>query len=497
MGPATRSETRPPSVRRFYQDPDYQILGGILLLAAVLRLWGLNAPLWFDEIMTLDSHVRLPWGDMMQTYSMNHHYLFSLQSKLFVSLFGEAAWTLRLPAMLFGIGSIAALWWLARDLTDRWTAHITALLIALSFHHIWFSQNARGYTELAFWSTLGMIFFLQGLRQPSWKTWLGYALCLWLAVATHLTGAFFFVAQGLIWLTLALRRLPKDGLRAPFIVWPAAGYLLGGLLILLFYLPVLPSLLETMAGIRETGNVDVMREYSNPFWSVIEGVRTAIGDLGPLIGVILLAVFTLAGLGVYALREKGSVYSLTIGLHIVVTIALLMALGMRVWPRFFFVDIGFLMLLIVLGVRMSTELFASRVKLVPARTLYALGIAGMLLVSTGLTARNYVAPKQNLIGAYDLAETDRAAGNRVYAVGVGSEAFNGYFEAGWDEILSPEDYQAALAVPGPLTLVIAFPARSFRTVPEMDTHIDDGTLEMIEAFPGTLGDGVVVVLRRN
>ena len=37
--------------------------------------------------------------------------------------------------------------------------------------------------------------------------------------------------------------------------------------------------------------------------------------------------------------------------HILLTMLALMALNMRIWPRFFFVDIGFLMLLIVLGVR--------------------------------------------------------------------------------------------------------------------------------------------------
>ena len=482
---------------RFRLKSDYHVLGAILTLAFALRLWGLNAPLWFDEIMTLDTHVRLAWGDMMQTYSTNHHYLFSLQSKLFVTLFGEAPWALRLPALVFGIGSIAAIWWLARDLTDRWTAHITALLLALSFHHIWFSQNARGYTELAFWSALGMIFFLNGLRQPHWKTWLGYALCLWLAVATHLTGAFFFIAQGLIWLTLAARRLPKDGFKTPFIIWPTVGYLVGGALIFLFYAPVLTSLFETMGGIRETGEVDVMREYSNPVWSVIEGVRTAIGSLGPLIGIVAFVALTLIGMGVYALRGRSLIFSITIALHILVTLALLMALGMRVWPRFFFVDIGFLMLLIVLGVRLSVAIFSDHVRLLSQKTLYALAVVAMLLVSTGLAARNYMAPKQNLIGAYELAESARDDQTRIYAVGVAAELFNGYFDAGWGEILAPDDYDQALAEPGPLYLVIAFPARSFRTVPAMGTDLDDGTLTLAQAFPGTLGDGYVIVLRRD
>ena len=86
---------------------------------------------------------------------------------------------------------------------------------------------------------------------------------------------------------------------------------------------------------------------------------------------------------------------------------------------------------------------------------------------------------------------------RIYAVGVAAELFNGYFDAGWGEILAPDDYDQALADPGPLYLVIAFPARSFRTVPVMGTDFDNGALTMVKAFPGTLGDGFVIVLRRD
>ena len=64
----------------------------ILVLAAALRILGLDAPLWFDEIVTVDTHLRLPWGEMLTDYSMNHHYFFSLKSKLAMEAFGEANW---------------------------------------------------------------------------------------------------------------------------------------------------------------------------------------------------------------------------------------------------------------------------------------------------------------------------------------------------------------------------------------------------------------------
>ena len=350
---------------RWFSDRDHQILTAILLLALGLRIWGLNAPLWYDEITTVETHLRLPWDEMMTSYSMNHHYLYSLQAKLVTGLFGEAAWTVRLPAMLFGVGSIAAMWCLAKRVAGVRLAHITALLLALSFHHIWFSQNARGYTELAFWSTLGMIFFLDGMRDPKLKTWLAYAACLALAIATHLTGFFFFAAQGLIWLGFAVLNVRRLGLMADSIRIPALGYIVGGVAALIFYAPILSSVFEVTSAVAETSQVDVMQEYQNPLWSILEAFRTVLGSLGPVLGIIAAAVIALSIIGAARLHRQSPYFAPIVGLHIALTMALLLALGMRIWPRFFFVDIGFLMLLIIVGVYASCVWIRQIVTFVP------------------------------------------------------------------------------------------------------------------------------------
>lgn len=473
---------------------DYAILAGILILAVVLRLIGLNGPLWYDEILTLETHLRLPFGDMMQTYAMNHHYLFSLQAKGAMGLFGEEAWAIRLPAMVFGVASIAALWVLARDLAGRNTAHVTALLLAISFHHIWFSQNARGYTELAFWSTLAMVLYLRGLRDPRLVPWLIYGFCLAMAIFTHLTGAFFFVAQGLVWLLVALRALPQ-GLRAPVIVLPAIGYLAGGALTLLLYAPVLPGVLETTTTIGADSAVDVMQEYQNPIWTVIEAVRTAIGGLGPIVSVVALAVLGLIALGGAALWSRDRLFAPIVILHILLTMALLSALDMRIWPRFFFVDIGFLMLLIVLGVRWSCSLFVRLTGL--SLPVYGAAVIAMVLLSAGLASRNYSAPKQDLAGALSTANDIATDAHRVYSVGVASTVFRDHFKSGWREVLDDAALSAALTEPGPALFVVAFPQRYYRAMPSLDQAEESGAITLAARLPGTLGDGAVLIFRKD
>lgn len=58
-----------------------------------------------------------------------------------------------------GTACIPAAYWLARFALTRWQALSVALLVAVSYHLVFFSQNARGYTAHIFFSlvTSGLV----------------------------------------------------------------------------------------------------------------------------------------------------------------------------------------------------------------------------------------------------------------------------------------------------------------------------------------------------
>ena len=86
-------------------------------------------------------------GELLRTFSSpNQHLMNSLLMRVSVAALGEHDWTIRLPAVLFGIATVPALYWLARPIMKGWQALAVAFLTAVSYHHIWFSQNARGYS---------------------------------------------------------------------------------------------------------------------------------------------------------------------------------------------------------------------------------------------------------------------------------------------------------------------------------------------------------------
>jgi hypothetical protein len=278
------------------------------------------------------------------------------------------------------------------------------------------------------------------------------------------------------------------------ILWPAAGYLLGAVLTIAVYLPLLPSLIATVSGVSATSAVDVMAEYQSPFWTVPEGVQTAMGHAGIISIVVAGAVFVLTVIGGVAARRTAPQFGTMVLVHVLLTVAILSVLGMRIWPRFFFADIGFLLILIVMGVRAVCGVLGSHRDRRSA-VLFGLSAAAMVAISGTLAARNYIAPKQDLVGAVALVSEIRQPGERVYAVGPGAEIFRGHFRRDWRGIGSDGDYEEAMAVPGPVLLVVAFPDRSFRLVPRLQD--DRNTrLELVRRLPGTLGDGAIFILRR-
>jgi len=171
-------------------SPATRWLIGLLLAAAFgIRLYQLGSGLWLDEILTYVNYARLSFGENVTTYSNeNQHFLYSLMAHACFLLFGENAWALRLPAVLFGVGSIWALFLLGKYAASAREGLFAAALFAFSYHHVWFSQNARGYSGLLFWTILSSLFFLRALEEDRRGLWVAYAIAVTLGVYTRCFG---------------------------------------------------------------------------------------------------------------------------------------------------------------------------------------------------------------------------------------------------------------------------------------------------------------------
>ena len=141
----------------------YLLLGAITLLAAGLRFYKLGEwSFWFDEVFNtnraLNNYKDLE--SIIQT-TVSHKFLplSIILSGPVVNALGNSEWNARLVPAIIGIISVPILYFPTRRLFGWGVGLITALLLALSPWHIYWSQNARFYTALLLLYTLALFAF--------------------------------------------------------------------------------------------------------------------------------------------------------------------------------------------------------------------------------------------------------------------------------------------------------------------------------------------------
>ncbi len=485
-------------------------LGAILLIAAAARFFRLDASLWYDEVDTLVNFVRLPTRELVTAFdSTNNHMFYSLQAQAAIALFSESAWALRLPAALFGIFSLVVLWAMARRAVGRTEALVTMFLLAISYHHVWFSQNARGYTGLLFWTACATLLFADGLARPSWRNWSLYAVCVTAAIYTHLSALFFFAGHGVIYVgLLVLSRTRRDWFlrhgrfSGVLTTMPVFGFGLSAALTLLVYAPVLWQVVHTVRA-QAAASVDPATgpgEWLNPLRAVREiGANMAsAGRLGPAILVASIATF---GIGAVSLARRQPVIAAVYLLHFPIATAMLLAVHSRIWPRYYFVDIGFIYLCVVHGTFVSCAYVATRLGMTrrwphAPRATAALAVAVMIAGSLWLLARNYAFPKQDFAGAAAYVERERHPGDAAASLGVARMVFQRYYAPQWTAVDSVAELDALRASAHTTWVVVAFPSPFIGAKAQFAQTLDRN-FDRVAVFPGTLGNGAIWVYRSH
>jgi hypothetical protein len=462
------------------------ILSTILLLAFFMRLYSLNSGLWLDEIITFVRYARLSFGEIITTFdSENQHFLYSVLSHMSFLTFGENAWALRLPAVLFGVASILALFLLGRTVASTQEALLAAALMAFSYHHVWFSQNARGYTGLLFWTLLSSWLFVRGLEENRPNIWILYAWATAFGIYTHMTMVFVTVGQFLIYLILLISRRNDDWTGR----WNGIllGYPLAATLSFLLHSFVIPQILVTIGGTEQS----VVDAWKNPIWTLMEisrGLEVSFAG-----GVIASGAFILFGTGLWGyFREKPIMVGLML-LPSIIGASIVLAIGHHLWPRFFFFAMGFGTLIVIRGIMILSE-FAIKFLRKPSQQNKKLGIVvslGLILVSS-LSIPFAYGPKQDYGGALTYVETNRRPGDAVVTVNLTTLTYQEYYQTGWQSISSLEDLDNIRSQSGRTWLLYTFPPVLEAMHPDIMENIKSDFV-LVEKFEGTVRGGTVFI----
>ena len=478
-------------------DPDQPVawawLAGLVAFAALLRAFALNQQLWFDEIVTLLDSAHEPISRIATTYnSQNQHMLYSILAHCSVRLFGEQPWALRLPAVLFGVASIPALYFFARLVTTNREALLASALMAINYQHVWFSQDARGYTGMVFWALLASMFFIRGASDGKTRDWVLYGIAAALGIYTHLMMAFVVIGHAILYVWLVVSGARSVGRLSQSFFQPLCGFVLSGAVSLLLYAPVLSRIFGRTIGVAgKSGHSD----WTSPIWAIGEMLRgLRIGTGGGLVAVLVGGLVLFSGFVSYW-RSNRFVVGLVVLPGLATALAILAA-SHNLWPRFFFFEIGFGLLFLVRGA-MVWGRAGARMMGAAGKLGFRLGTAVvmlMLLASVPPLRAAYFHPKQDYLGAMRFVEDQRQPDEQIVTVGIVTMPYERYYGRPWPLLGTRAQLDAALRGDHPTWLIYTMPIAIRASQPDIWEAIQT-KFTTVRVFSGTLAGGEIYVCK--
>lgn len=462
--------------------PSWYGIIALMVAGVAFRLPGLGRGLWYDEIQTLVDYVRQPLGVLVTTFdSSNQHLLFSIAAHVTRAVIGDSTVALRLPAMAFGVLSL----WAAVAFGRRWLparqAWWAAVILAVSYHHVWFSQNARGYTGLLLGTLVASTLFVDLLREPPrpGRIW-GYAAAMGLTIVTHVTGAVVLAAHGLCWLA-AWRRTEGREREATFMAMVLAGSFAAA-----WYAPVLPQLFHAVG---ESGTAVSGVEWQRPGWFVAEALRGLMRGIPAGVVVVPVALVIVCA-GLWGAWRRDRLITAMMVLPMVLLAGPLLASGHNLWPRFFFFAAGFVVQWAVHGGFVVLD------RVVPqhAQRIGDAGLALVALASLALLPRAWL-PKQDYPAAAAWIAEHAAPGDAIVGTEMMALPMNRWLGHDWPIVTGPAGLEAIESAAPRTWVLYTFPIRLEATAPALHARLDSA-YAVAHVVPASIGGGEVVIVAR-
>lgn len=157
----------------------------ILILGFALRLIVIDQSLWLDESIGAWAVKNFSYQEVLNNFllSDNHPPLYYLLLKFWTAVFGFSEISLRMPSVIFGVGTIYYTFLIAKSLFGKQDGNsffyyplIASLFLATSPLHVYYSQEARMYSMAAFFAAASIYFFINTLKSEDTKTWISYSI---------------------------------------------------------------------------------------------------------------------------------------------------------------------------------------------------------------------------------------------------------------------------------------------------------------------------------
>lgn len=191
----------------------------VVLLAFILRIYDLaGESVWFDEAYTLVI-THLSFREIIPATAYDvHPPLYFFLMRIWTQAFGESAAVIRFLSVIFGTASIFVLYKLGQQIYSKKAGLIAALFLSLSPLHIHYSQEARMYAAVVFFSFCSLYFLLKVLAKPDKSAIALYLISTACMLYTHSTAFFVLLFENIYVLLYCYYGVRKPFLKS-FLPW--------------------------------------------------------------------------------------------------------------------------------------------------------------------------------------------------------------------------------------------------------------------------------------
>jgi hypothetical protein len=377
--------------------------------------------------------------------------------------------------------------------TNRLEAGAAALILTFSYHHIWFSQNARGYTALLCCVLLSTLALVRWFDTGRMSFLMLYAVSTAVGAYAHLTMVLVCLSHALV---CGLDWAAHGGASRVRTEWRAvsAAFVGAGLLTIALYAPML----RDVGAFFATENSTETTQVATPIWAILaalRGLQTGFGQLWAIaFGGLLFAA------GAWSYFRQRSTLTLLMLLPVPVTVLVMLAMERPIRPRFVLFAMGFGLLITVRGAAWVGALAASLTggRLTPQRAttgMVALLTVGVLALSIRSLPYGYRFPKQDYEQAVSFVE--RSKGDAEVAAAIGETAATPvlrYLGRAWRRVDEGTQLRALLDEGSTVWAVYTFPSYLEVGQPELWAMLQNECIE-VRQFVGTVDGGTISVRR--
>ncbi len=166
--------------------------------------------LWLDEAISV-SEAKMPYGAMLHRLATTdvHPPLYFSVLWASIRLIGVGDFAVRVPSIWFGIVLIPLVYLLGKEVYDRRTGAVAAVLVAVAPYAVWYSQEARMYAMLMVFSVLALWAQIRIFHRGGWYPWVVYTLASVAMIATQYFGMWQLLVQQLVFVGAIVVRFQR------------------------------------------------------------------------------------------------------------------------------------------------------------------------------------------------------------------------------------------------------------------------------------------------